>query len=106
MTIIFLDDDHQDFLIWRDGSGGTVEIFNIHVGSERRRGKGRHLVEALFREVGEGKLIWAVTRADNCIAQEFYEALRFRVLGVLREFYGARAVVDAVVYGRKSEGPV
>lgn len=104
MTRITLDGDERDYLDYRDGSGGTVEIFDVAVNSERRSGRGRRLVEELFRRVTPLH-VWAITRADNEIAQQWYEALGFRVVGVLRRFYGLRGV-DAIMYGRSSEGPV
>ena len=97
-----------DFLDWRQGSGNTVEILHIQVDSRRRQGIGRWLINQLLdhADLPEGtRLVWAVTRADNLIAQLFYEELRFRVVGVLRNFYGTRTergteCVDAVMYGR------
>jgi ribosomal protein S18 acetylase RimI-like enzyme len=98
--------DERDYLVWREGSGGTVEILDIAVGSGRRQGRGRRLVGLLADKVPEGTLIWAITRADNAVAQQFYESLRFRVVGVLRSFYTtdltAKDSVDAIMYGRNT----
>lgn len=99
-------DDPRDYLDWREGSGWTVEIVDIHVGSERRRqGLGRKLVEALFAKLEPDRHVFAITRADNEIAIQWYEALQFRVIGVLRRFYAERGV-DAIMFGRKASGPV
>lgn len=102
MIKILLDNDQRDFLVYRQGSGGTIEIFDIVVGSERRVGRGRNLVDKLLKSIPQSvKLVWAITRADNFIAQAFYEELHFRVIGVLRYFYQDGAeTVDAVMYGR------
>jgi ribosomal protein S18 acetylase RimI-like enzyme len=102
MWTIHLDADFRDFLIWRQGSGNTVEIYDIAVGSERRKGRGRALVNKLYEQVPTGtKLVWAITRSDNFIAQEFYEELQFRVVGILRNFYqDSGKTVDAILYGR------
>lgn len=97
--------DGQDFLVWREGSGDTIEVFDIAVNSERRKGTGRRLMEALFRKVGPGKRVFAITRATNLIAQLFYERLRFDGIP-LRRFYSSDKDVDAVMYVRSSEGPV
>ncbi len=101
---IILNDDERDFLEWRQGSGTTIEIFDICVGSERRVGKGRALVYQLYKLIPpDTKLVWAITRADNFIAQEFYEELNFRVVGVLRCFYKEDKhdrTVDALLYGK------
>jgi ribosomal protein S18 acetylase RimI-like enzyme len=99
-------DDPRDFLEWREGSGGTVEIWDIQVGTERRKGKGRRLFQKLFAELGPGVTVFAITRADNEVAQQFYEACRFTTVNVLRRFYGAERGVDALMYLRKSGGPV
>lgn len=99
-------EDPRDYLISRDGGGKTVEIYDIVVGSERRTGKGRLLVDRLIKnhETDGTRLIWAITRSTNFISQLFYESLNFRVVGVLRDFY--RDVpelahsTDAIMYGR------
>lgn len=96
----------DDFLIYRDGSGGTVEIFDIVVNSERRKGRGRLLVDTLLKRVeGRVRLVWAITRAENFIAQQFYEKLNFKVVANLRNFYGIKnkegeETIDAIMYGR------
>lgn len=99
--------DHpEDYIQYRQGSGNTVEITDISVVSERRKGKGRYLVNELISNFVSPSivLVWAITRADNLIAQQFYEELRFRVVGVLRHFYQdepqGKGMVDAIMYGR------
>jgi ribosomal protein S18 acetylase RimI-like enzyme len=86
---IVLDEDPRDYLDWRGGSGGTVEIFDIVIGSERGVGKGRRLVDLLRQTVSAGnpKLIYAITRDSNSIAKEFYRHLGFRNIAVLHRFY-------------------
>lgn len=95
-----------DFLIWRDGSGDTVEILDIVVDSDRRKGRGRQLIEALFKMLPAATKVFAITRTSNLIAQQFYEKLGFSVTGILRNFYGSAHSADAVMYGRSSSGPV
>jgi ribosomal protein S18 acetylase RimI-like enzyme len=97
-------EDERDFLVYRDGSGPTVEILDIVVGTERRRGKGRRLVSILLRDRLSPKinLVYAITRTDNFISQQFWESLGFRVVGVLRHFYQDKEdhdTVDAIMYG-------
>jgi len=97
----------QDFLVYREGGGGTVEIFDISVTSEhRRRGIGKQLLTTLFQDVGPGKRVFAITRTTNEVAQQFYESCGFEVAGVLRRFYGAENGADAVMYVRSSGGPL
>lgn len=101
-------DNEEDYLIYRVGSGQTVEIFDIHVSNERRRqGLGRRLIELLIanRLPPGTKKIWAITRAANGIAQEFYHKAGFRVIAPLRDFYGikdqdGKDTIDAIMFGR------
>ncbi len=104
-------DDPNDFLEWRRGHGGTIEIVDIVVRSERRKGRGRLLVQRLFAELNPHEHVYAITRAENRIAQEFYHALGFRCVAPLFDFYGNRdnngdVTIDAVMYGRKVKGPI
>jgi ribosomal protein S18 acetylase RimI-like enzyme len=88
----------SDYLDWRWTPGCAVEIVNLTVGSERRRGHGRRLVALLLERVRyDADLVFAQTRASNGIAQDFYAGVGFRRLGTLERFYGAE---DAVVWGR------
>lgn len=89
-----------EFLDWRQGSGSTVEIFDIHVPSERRRmGLGRQMVyELIDKHLPPGtKKVWAITRANNLIAADFYSELNFRPIP-LREFYDNFRTVDALMF--------
>jgi len=98
--------DRNDFLIWRDGGGGTVEIFDIQVNSDRRKGIGRRLLRKLFEQLPPEARVFAITRTSNEIAQHFYEACHFHVAGVLRRFYDADHGADAIVYVRSAGGPL
>lgn len=99
--------DAIDFLIYRKGSGDTVEIYDIAVCNEnRRQGRGRILMEMLFALEPKVYLVWAITRADNLAGIEWYEAMKFRVVANLREFYGADQRIDAIMLGRSPLGPV
>lgn len=98
--------DAKDYLVWRVGYGRTVEIEDIAVGSERRRGIGRKLVEKLLLAVPpDTAMVYALTRAGNTIAHQFYEALGFRIVGRLHYFYrdvnekGNGSLEHAIVYG-------
>jgi ribosomal protein S18 acetylase RimI-like enzyme len=104
---IELEGDPRDFLVYREGSGGTVEIFDIAVNSNRRAGRGRRLVKFLFNSLPDSvPCVWAITRAENLVGQLFYENLGFEVKGVLRRFYSDKKGADAVLYGRSPRGPV
>lgn len=98
----------KDFLAWRRGSGNTIEIYDIEVGSERRKGVGRLMVSMLLRAVRpQEATVFAITRAENKIAQDFYFACGFHVAGALYEFYDSRCGrVDALMYARRAAGPV
>jgi len=99
----------KGFLDYRRGSGpNSVELFDIAV-EERRTGRGRSLVDTLIKHCASAgiKRIYAIARAENRIAGEFYEALNFRAVP-LYDFYGVRTengdrTVDAVMYVRDLE---
>ena len=98
-------EDARDFLDYRRGSGPTWEIFDVQVGSKRREGCGRRLVQNLVETIAESdpdaRLIFAITRTSNLIAQQWYENLGFRVVAVLRRFYRDEHddCADAVMFG-------
>lgn len=102
--------DLGGFLDWRPGSGNSIEIFDVEVKPQHRRtGVGKFLVDRLIKvaEAGGVKRIWAITRAENRIAQEWYESMNFRSI-LLYDFYGVRTehgdrTVDAVMYLRDLE---
>jgi ribosomal protein S18 acetylase RimI-like enzyme len=101
------------FLDWRFGSGSTtVEIFEIESCNEHRRtGRGRWLINKLISELIRNhpkvRLIFAFTREGNFIAQQFYEAMKFRVTAPVRDFYQDTKrdnTIDAILYGRDIRG--
>lgn len=97
-------EDQNDFLVYRKGSGRSAEIYDIAVGSSRREGKGRKLVELLLEKVSsETSLVFAITRISNVPAQQFYEALGFRIIGRLHNFYRDGGITahteSAIMYG-------
>ena len=104
---VFWSDDRRDFLHWRLACNTVVEITDIQVMSDRRRGRGRALVNQLLdhRLPGGVKTVYAITRASNLIAQQFYLELRFRPV-LLPDFYkdeplaSGRKYVDAVMFVR------
>ena len=97
-------------LVWRFGGGGTAEIVDIDVSSERRReGIGRMMVGYLLDDLrkwnganaGDGvRLIYAITRRRNLIAQSFYDSLGFRLLGAMHRFY-SDPNDDALMFGKE-----
>lgn len=107
MRTILHDSGRLDY---RAGSGQSYEIFDIAVESTARRtGIGRALVNKLIKVCEEAgiKRIYAITRAENRIAQEFYEEQKFRGMP-LYDFYRVRdengeRTIDAVLYLRDLE---
>lgn len=101
MLILLNELDDRDRLEWREGHGRTVEIFDIVVGSERRKGRGRALIQLLLQQVpGDTAMVYAITRLSNAIAHQFYEACGFRIVGRLHYFYrDAGQYEHALVYG-------
>lgn len=91
-------------LVYRRGSGFTVEIYNISVTTERRKGVGRALIKELINITPSHiKKIFAITRAENLIAQKFYEGIGFHIIAHLNNFYrdgeNPKPGVDAIMYG-------
>lgn len=76
----------QDYLVWRPGSGGTAEIFDIAVNTERQKGVGRDMVEELKRTTSASR-IFAITRASNSGACRFYKKIGFKLCANLPKFY-------------------
>lgn len=104
--VVRLEHGHLEY---RLTPGGGCEIVNVEVDNDHRReGIGRKLVEKLIKEVqGYGvQKLWAITRIENEIAQQWYERLQFHVVGVLRRFYGDAKQADGIMYGRQPGGPV
>lgn len=75
----------KDFLVYREGSGGTIEIFEILVQSDRRVGTGTKLIEQLISE-NPDKKIFAFTRYENVNARKFYIKNGFMEIAI-RNFY-------------------
>jgi ribosomal protein S18 acetylase RimI-like enzyme len=95
------DPEGRGYLEWRWAPAHAVEIVNIEVGNEyRRQGVGRSLLWQLIAEAGpELRAVFAVTRASNGIAREWYAAMGFYPAGILYGFYdGDAGMPDAVLY--------
>ncbi len=98
-----------DYLDWQTGSGESVEIADIVVGTDRRKGAGRRLVQALIDLFPHGHdkgvpgitLIYAICKKSNRTACQFYEALGFRIIARLHNFHQFQAGKweDALMYG-------
>lgn len=89
----------KDILEYREGSGGTIEIYNIAVYSGRCKGNGRKLIE-LLKERVKTNLIFAITREDNKIGHIFYEKVGFRLIAKMPKFYKFdKEIIDARMYG-------
>jgi ribosomal protein S18 acetylase RimI-like enzyme len=97
---IITENAGASWLKWRLASGDTIEIYDLHVdASVRRQGIGRKMVNELLNGLDRGTVVWAMTRHSNYIAQEFYEEMRFKVIGVLRNIYTDKGC--AIVYARR-----
>lgn len=65
--------DGQDFLVYRDGGGETIEVFDIAVNTERRVGTGTKLMEKLEKKLKKGTHIHIFARHENTRARQFYK---------------------------------
>lgn len=80
-----------DWLIYRPAGGGTIEIFDIQVGSQRGRGTGTAMLDELL-ETEEPQRVVAITRMSNIMAQKFYIKNHFDRV-VLPRFYPDESAV-------------
>jgi len=76
----------KDFLVYRLAQGDTVEIDDIAVNSERKKGIGTKLINMLEKEIGQGTKLYAFARHENKIARMFYTKNGF-VATTLVNFY-------------------
>jgi ribosomal protein S18 acetylase RimI-like enzyme len=111
-------EDRHNYLTYRCAGGGAVELFEIEVGTTRRTGQGRRLVEAMLMELRtrnktaranrfthytlcEVHIVYVLTRRDNNIARQFYSALGFTIAADMPDFYGPNE--GAIIYRRGVE---
>jgi len=77
-----------DFLEWRMGKGGTAELFDIAVMSNRRKGVGREMItemENAAKKKGVSR-VYGFVRTENAVAREFYKKLGYKEV-LLENFY-------------------
>lgn len=86
----------QDYLIYREGSNNTTEIYDIAVTSERQKGYGTQLIKKLEKKV-KGN-IFAFMRYSNDKAKIFYEKNGFNGTKI-DGFYPDE---DAILYVKNS----
>lgn len=88
-----------DYLAYREGSGGTVEVYDLAVNSERGRGVGRLMVNTLLDRVrGRTHLVWALTRQSNYGARAFYAKMGFTPLSTMPMFYREESAIMYCIY--------
>lgn len=96
----------NDFIRWRPSSGGSVEILDIMVSSERGVGRGTRLIDLViehFRSDPTCRTLWAMTRGTNLMAQRFYVKRGFRMIARVPDFYldaSSTAESTVVVFSR------
>ena len=78
----------RNYLKYREGSGGTIEIYDIAVGTTRSRGKGERLFRKMLAELpGSVRFVYLFTRESNEGARKFYHRLGFYVVALIPGFY-------------------
>ncbi len=98
--------DEKDYIEFRVNKGGNVvEITDIFVGSRRRNGIGRKLIETLTTQLkGFPYHLYAITRRDNYEARRFYNACGFIQISFVPNFYmdtNDPMKADAIMFGRR-----
>jgi len=81
-----------DFLNYRNGSGDTIEIYDILVNSERGKGIGTNLLNIL-KEREPNKVIFAFTRESNTLARAFYRKNGFQET-LIPNFYPENSIME------------
>lgn len=74
-----------DLIEYRKGMDNTLEIFDIKVCSQRRKGIGTLLVKEMI-ELENPRVVYAFTRDSNALARAFYKALNFKEI-LIPNFY-------------------
>ena len=80
-------DDYRGYLVWRYGTGSTVELLHLDT-LERRKGYGSSLIYDMLLSVDRDRacVVYGFTRANKIEAQVFYAALGFK-LKLLPDMY-------------------
>ena len=99
--------NEKDYLEFRINKGGNVvEITDIFVGSRRRNGVGRQLIDTLAAQLMTRTPyhLYAITRRDNYEARRFYNACGFSQIAFIPNFYmdtNDPMKADAIMFGRQ-----
>lgn len=81
-------DDSRDYLTYRLGPAGTVELLDIAVYGERRQGRGRALLDKMLAQLPEdARTVYAFCRSRNEKAAGFYPRVGFVETALLPRFY-------------------
>ena len=111
MTLFELEDKMEKFtevnylffkesghLIWKYGTGGNVEIFDIEA-YEKGKGIGKKLVKGLVDKLKENPphSIFGFTAKKNINAQGFYKALGFDLIEI-ENLYPKGAYIFSMTY--------
>lgn len=76
----------KSYLKWRLSTGGTIEVVDIAVNSERCKGVGTSMMKELFAIARDMDIhrVYAITRSANRVAQKFYESLNMEANAIMR----------------------
>lgn len=87
---IYTIQDQRGYLVWRHGTGNTVEILHLEA-SARRLGYGRSLVRHLLSDLYDSgfdvSTVYGFTRERLVQAQVFYVGIGFNLIS-LKDYYG------------------
>lgn len=92
--------DSTGWIMWRYGTGGNVELTDIHT-TERGKGHGRQLFYVMLDALRADPPYYSVfgfTRVSNEEARAFYAALGFRLHEVPGVYADGRAVLFEAPY--------
>lgn len=92
-------DEELGFIVWRNGTGGNVELLHIRTFS-KRRGFGRRLFYGMLKQLEDDSSqtpyhsVYGFTRVSNSEARAFYGELGFCLVWT----YGVYASQDAILF--------
>lgn len=75
----------DDYIVWRKGTGSSIEIVHLYV-ADRRKGRGTVLLKDMATKLKDGldsvQSIFGFTRSSNECGVGFYRAMGFDLLHI------------------------
>lgn len=97
-TVVDYIHDHRGYVVWRAGTGRTVEVLQLFA-SEYRQGYGTSMLSDMCGKLTDTEVatVFGFTRAQSVRAQVFYISLGFKLTRVPAMY----AEGDAILFTQK-----